>query len=173
MNRVGMPAFFVLGVIAVAELICALGWISPLLLAPPHKALAWIVMHAADPQLYHDIGITLRRVGIAFGLSAVIGIPIGALMGYFRFVERVLTFPVDFSRSIPATALFPLFLIFLGPVKGRALPPPFTDQPDHHDEYNERHQTGQRDPPEISPAVRCEARKYMPSLALQVQSDTQ
>jgi NitT/TauT family transport system permease protein len=114
----GFPVAVIVGIVLILEAVCAMGWISPLLLAAPSDTLGWLVANANDSGLYHDIGITLRRVSIAFFLSAAIGIPLGSLMGSFRSVERALRFPVDFSRSIPATALFPLFLIFFGAGEG-------------------------------------------------------
>jgi len=56
----------------------------------------------------------LYRMVLGFGLGAAIGIPIGLLMGRSDKVYRSLEFLVDFFRSIPVTALFPLFLVIFG-----------------------------------------------------------
>lgn len=108
----------VLGILLVWELVSTLGLVSPLLLSPPHAIAKWLAQNITSSELWLHIAVTLRRVSLAFGLSTLIGIPLGVLMGHFRPVERVLTLPVDFSRSIPATALFPLFLIFFGAGEG-------------------------------------------------------
>lgn len=57
---------------------------------------------------------TLLRVIVAFFGSVLVGVPLGLLMGYFFFVYKFLEFPVDFFRALPATALFPLFMLFFG-----------------------------------------------------------
>jgi len=108
----------VIALLALWEIVCALGLISPLLLAAPHSIVQWLAENVSSLDLWIDVGVTLRRVSLAFVLSALIGIPIGVAMGYFPTLEKVLTLPVDFGRSIPATALFPLFLIFFGKGEG-------------------------------------------------------
>ena len=57
---------------------------------------------------------TLKRLLIGFAISAGIGIPLGLAMGYFAKVYYSLEFFVDFLRSIPAAAIFPLFILIFG-----------------------------------------------------------
>jgi len=57
---------------------------------------------------------TLQRLLAGFGISMAIGIPLGLLMGYFSRVYYSLEFFVDFLRSIPAAAIFPLFILIFG-----------------------------------------------------------
>jgi len=87
---------------------------SPLLLASPLDISLWMASNLSNNQLWTDIIATVQRVIISFLFSALIGVPIGMLMGYFSKLETMLRLPVDFGRSIPATALFPLFMLFLG-----------------------------------------------------------
>jgi ABC-type nitrate/sulfonate/bicarbonate transport system permease component len=115
-RAIGLVALF--GILGLWELVCRLGWISPLLLAAPHDIVLWLGTHLTSISLWIDILVTTRRVCLAFVLSAAIGIPLGMAMGYFPVLEKILTLPVDFCRSIPATALFPLFLIFFGSNEG-------------------------------------------------------
>ncbi|MBF0275578.1 MAG: ABC transporter permease, partial [Nitrospinae bacterium] len=74
----------------------------------------WLISRSFDSSLWSDISMTLTRVFIAFALSALIGVPLGMLMGFFPKVESAFRLPIDFSRSIPATALFPLFILLFG-----------------------------------------------------------
>ncbi|MEK6921333.1 MAG: ABC transporter permease subunit, partial [Nanoarchaeota archaeon] len=57
---------------------------------------------------------TIGRIVIAFGAAAAIGIPTGLLLGKAEKVYRNIEPCIDFLRSIPATALFPLFMIIFG-----------------------------------------------------------
>ena len=66
-----------------------------------------------DKTIIKDILITLERVGLAFIIS-LIGIPIGLFLGSSRNVYESFEFVIDFFRSIPATAMFPLFLLIFG-----------------------------------------------------------
>ena len=54
------------------------------------------------------------RVVIGYGASMAIGIVVGVLMGSFRSAEAVLEPQIGFLRYIPASALTPLFLLWLG-----------------------------------------------------------
>ncbi len=61
-----------------------------------------------------DILFTLKRAIIAFIIGASIAIPLGITLGSFKGVYESLEWFIDFFRSVPVTAMFPLFLIFFG-----------------------------------------------------------
>ncbi len=61
-----------------------------------------------------DVALTIARVVGALAIAAVIGIPLGLLLGYRRRWYAMVEGPVHALRSIPASALFPLFLIVAG-----------------------------------------------------------
>ena len=65
-------------------------------------------------QLRTDLWASAQRVGIGYGISVAIGIVVGILIGSFASVESFLEPPIGFLRYIPATALLPLFLLWLG-----------------------------------------------------------
>ena len=44
----------------------------------------------------------------------MVGVTAGTLLGSFRALYQTLRLPMDFVRSIPATALFPLFIVLFG-----------------------------------------------------------
>jgi NitT/TauT family transport system permease protein len=61
-----------------------------------------------------DLISTLERVVIAFIIALVIGLPLGLLLGRSEKIYRSVEFIIDFFRSTPASALFPLFLLVFG-----------------------------------------------------------
>jgi ABC-type nitrate/sulfonate/bicarbonate transport system permease component len=65
-------------------------------------------------EILPDVGATIGRLLAGFTLAVIIGVIIGLLMGSSKSFHEVMEFPVDSLRSIPATALFPLFMIVLG-----------------------------------------------------------
>lgn len=98
--------------------VTAIKLVSPLLLSSPVEIVVWIVQNVLNLALWQDIAMTIQRVFLSFVISVIIGVPIGMLMGYFVNIEKALRLPVDFSRSIPATALFPMFIVFFGSGEG-------------------------------------------------------
>jgi NitT/TauT family transport system permease protein len=65
-------------------------------------------------SLIHDFWQTLVRVSYAFAAATVIGIPVGIVLGAKESIYRSIEFIVDFFRSTPATAMFPLFMLLFG-----------------------------------------------------------
>ena len=88
--------------------------ISPLFLSTPQAVFIEIINLFSSGVILPDIALTLYRTLLGFVIACLIGIPIGLLMGYSDRIYYSLEFVVEFFRSIPATALFPLFLLFFG-----------------------------------------------------------
>lgn len=90
--------------------------VSPILLPPPWEVFKSLIelFVSKNQNILYDIGITCYRTLFSFLLSCVVGAPIGLLMGYNIKVFRIFEFIVDFFRSIPPIALFPLFILLLG-----------------------------------------------------------
>lgn len=95
-------------------IITNLNLISPLFLSTPQDVFLEIIRLFSSGEIIPDILFTLYRTFLGFIIACLIGIPIGLLMGYSNKIYSSLEFIVEFFRSIPATALFPLFLLFFG-----------------------------------------------------------
>lgn len=91
--------------------------IDPIVLPTP-----WSVVRAfprmLQERLLADIGLTLARVLGALALACVFGIPLGLLLGFRKGMYETIEGPLHALRSIPASALFPLFLIVVGVGEG-------------------------------------------------------
>jgi NitT/TauT family transport system permease protein len=88
--------------------------INPLFLPLPQTVFLEIINLCMSRSIFPDILFTLYRTFLGFILACLIGIPLGLLMGYSDRIYHSLEFTVEFFRSIPSTALFPLFLLFFG-----------------------------------------------------------
>jgi NitT/TauT family transport system permease protein len=64
--------------------------------------------------LQSDLVASAERIGYGYAISMVIGIVVGVAMGALPAVEGGLEPPVGFLRYIPASALTPLMLLWLG-----------------------------------------------------------
>lgn len=65
-------------------------------------------------ELTSDLAASTRRIGIGYLASFVIGAVVGVGVGSFRSVEAFVEPQFGFLRYIPASALTPLLLIWLG-----------------------------------------------------------
>lgn len=66
------------------------------------------------PEGLKHIGLTFYRMFAGFIITGVVAVPLGLLIGMNRSTYRSLEIVIDFYRSVPATALIPLFLLFFG-----------------------------------------------------------
>jgi len=64
--------------------------------------------------LQKDMVASVQRVAIGYSISMAIGIVLGLAIGSFASFEAFLEPQIGFLRYIPATALTPLFLLWLG-----------------------------------------------------------
>ena len=88
--------------------------VSPLFLPTPISVAKSLVAAFGTASFWLDMLSTVYRVLAGFALGAVIGIPVGIGMGYSRKTYASLELVMDFFRSLPAMALFPLFLLAFG-----------------------------------------------------------
>ena len=69
-------------------------------------------------QLESDTWVSVRRVGIGFGLAMAVSIPLGLSMGSFRTINALFEPFIGFVRYMPATAFVTLLIIWLGIYEG-------------------------------------------------------
>ncbi len=103
-----------IGIILFWYLVYILKIINPLFLPAPHVVFAELFRMMFNIDVWKDIGSTLWRVVIGFVLAAIIGIPVGLFMGYYNKVYSAFEILVDFFRSLPALAIFPLLMFIFG-----------------------------------------------------------
>ena len=83
-------------------------------LPDPLTTIGKLVQLLTSGAIVGDLISTLERVILAFVIALVVGLPLGLLLGRADKIYRSVEFIIDFFRSTPATALFPLFLLVFG-----------------------------------------------------------
>ncbi len=83
-------------------------------LPTPLETITELIRLIAERKVILDIVFTLQRMGSAFLIATIIGVPLGLILGSSRKLYESFEFVIDFFRSIPATALFPLFVLIFG-----------------------------------------------------------
>lgn len=91
-----------------------LGWLNALFFPPLSEVMvAWWAM-LLDGTLTANIGISLQRAFIGFGLAVIVAIPLGFLMGRYSTFEKVSDLLVQTLRNTSQFALLPVFILLLG-----------------------------------------------------------
>ncbi|HSV61205.1 MAG TPA: ABC transporter permease [Variovorax sp.] len=96
------------------DLAVRLGFIKPILLPLPADTVAALLTGLAGGPLLGDFAVTVWRTLQAFLIAAVVGVPLGVLLGSNEKAYRSVEFLIDFFRSTPSSALIPLFLMIFG-----------------------------------------------------------
>jgi NitT/TauT family transport system permease protein len=89
-------------------------WVSQKLLPSPWSTVRSLWDSVLSGAMTKDFMSTLQRTLSGFGIAAALGIPVGIVFGANQKIYRSIEFLVDFFRSTPATAMFPLFLLIFG-----------------------------------------------------------
>lgn len=109
-----LPFIGPLALFIVWDLVVRLGLIKAILLPPPLDALGALINGLAGGPLLKDFAVTVWRTVQSFLIAAVIGMPLGVLLGSSEKAYCSVEFLIDFFRSTPSSALIPLFLMIFG-----------------------------------------------------------
>ncbi len=118
MNRIRfdpyLPIIGVIGLIAIWYIAVWYRVVDPVLLPSPTDTFRALWNGMAGGRLGFDFWRTVERTTLATLIAAVIAIPLGIFLGSSEKLYRSLEFVIDFFRSTPASAMFPLFLVLFG-----------------------------------------------------------
>jgi len=96
------------------DIVVRAGWVKMVLLPPPSATIVTLISGLSGGALLTDFAVTVWRTTQAFLIAAVIGVPLGVLLGSNERAYRSVEFLIDFFRSTPSSALIPLFLLIFG-----------------------------------------------------------
>jgi NitT/TauT family transport system permease protein len=109
-----LPFIGPLALFVVWDLVVRAGLIKAILLPPPADTIATLVSGLLGGPLLTDVLVTVWRTVQAFLIAAVVGVPLGVVLGSNEKAYRSVEFLIDFFRSTPSSALIPLFLLIFG-----------------------------------------------------------
>lgn len=88
--------------------------VSPIFLPSPGAVLTELQDQATSGILWQDLWASVYRIMVGWVISTALAVPIGVLMGNFRFFEGLFEPFVDLVRYMPAVAFVPLTILWLG-----------------------------------------------------------
>jgi ABC-type nitrate/sulfonate/bicarbonate transport system permease component len=113
MNRVG-AVLFALGLILLWQLTADLKIISPIFFPSPGRTLGELYAQVTSGRLWQPLGATTLRMLYGWVLASVLGIVLGAAIGSSRAARDYLEPTLEFLRPLPASAIIPVAILFLG-----------------------------------------------------------
>ena len=90
------------------------GAIDPVLLPSPLETFTAFWNGLTHGTLWGDFWKTIVRTVLSFAIALAIAVPLGVVLGSSRKLYESIEFAIDFFRSTPASAMFPLFLVLFG-----------------------------------------------------------
>jgi NitT/TauT family transport system permease protein len=108
--RLAAIAVFVLAV----ELLCRLGFVSPLTLVPPSEMVVGLVDVLRSADMRGEITSTLLGIALAATASIVAGFLLGALLHALPRVRSSLDPLLATYYSVPTFIFYPMFIVFFG-----------------------------------------------------------
>jgi sulfonate transport system permease protein len=110
LTKIALP----MAIVSVWWLFVRFGHLSPFVLPPPESVFLGFVDLIKSGELPLHIYLSLKRSLGGFALGSILGIASGVIIGWSRFWDDLFDLPVNFVRSIPKTALAPLFIVWFG-----------------------------------------------------------
>lgn len=101
-------------VFLVWSLAASLGGLEEYFLPGPQQVLLRTLLLFADADYLGDILASIKRVGLGFSLAAVLGVPLGLLLGVNKYAEAGIEPGIDFVRYMPVAGFIPLTILWLG-----------------------------------------------------------
>lgn len=109
-----IPLIGVFGLLALWQVAYWAAVVDPVLLPAPGEMFAAIWQGMTGGDLLYDFFRTIERTALSILYASLIAIPLGIVLGSSMKIYRSVEFVVDFFRSTPASAVFPLFLVIFG-----------------------------------------------------------
>ena len=110
----GIAAVVFVGLLALWWLATAGGWVGPLFLPSPVAVWRRLIELALSGQLWLDAEVSIYRILVGFLIASALAIPVGVLVGSYRFWEAAIEPLVDFIRYMPVVAFVPLTILWSG-----------------------------------------------------------
>ena len=111
---VGISATVFAGLFLLWWLATKYDWVKPIFLPSPGEVWDRMMTLAKGGQLWDDARISIYRILVGFALATAMAIPIGLLIGAYRFWEAAIEPLVDFVRYMPVVAFVPLTILWAG-----------------------------------------------------------
>ncbi len=88
---------------------------NSLILSSPTDVVRSFIRVTSSGELGPAVASTATLFGVGFAISLVIGIPVGAVLGWYRSVNAVADPLISLAYALPRIALIPMVVVWFGP----------------------------------------------------------
>lgn len=119
-EEIPQPIYALSGIVFISVVLLAWatitygGFVSPLFLPTPTAVVHEGIRQIRVGILLPDMWASIYRIMVGWFIATLLALPIGVLMGNFRFFEGLLEPFVDLVRYMPVVALVPLTILWVG-----------------------------------------------------------
>jgi len=110
----GAPLLVPLALLILWQVAAARGWLAEQILPAPSLVLQSLAGLAASGELWEHARGSLLRVGTGFGIAAVLGVSLGALLGASRRAEAYVLPTFEVYAQTPVIAWIPIGILLFG-----------------------------------------------------------
>lgn len=115
LNSTALQALgFALGILLLWQIASDLKFISPIFFPPPSKTLAELYRQIVEGTIWKPLTETALRMLYGWVLASLLGVVLGAAIGSSRTARDFLNPLLEFVRPLPASAIIPPAILFLG-----------------------------------------------------------
>jgi len=119
MRRIPLPtgvgaALFAAGLLVLWQVLADREFISPVFFPTPSRTLAELYRQVAEGTLWRPLEATALRMFNGWALASLLGVAIGAAIGSSGRARDFLEPLLEFMRPLPASAIIPAAILFLG-----------------------------------------------------------
>lgn len=107
-----------LGLFALWELSCRVGWSDGFLVSSPSRIWATFLGLCRDGTLLHHVAVSCLETVVGFTAGTVLGTAIAVAMWWWPTFSRVLDPYLVVLNALPKTALGPIFIVWMGAGEG-------------------------------------------------------
>jgi sulfonate transport system permease protein len=107
-------ALFAAALLLAWQVLADLKIISPVFFPSPSRTLGELWRQVSAGEIWHPLGATTLRMFYGWVLASLLGVAIGAVIGSSRAARDYLNPLLEFMRPLPASAIIPAAILFLG-----------------------------------------------------------
>jgi ABC-type nitrate/sulfonate/bicarbonate transport system permease component len=105
---------FIALLLGLLEIACRLHWLDPVYFPAPTSVIAVLFGLLQTGEFWGHLGATVMRAGAGYLCAMLVAVPVGLLMGKFRWVDSLLEPVVDVLRTMPSAAVIPVAILLFG-----------------------------------------------------------